>query len=87
MTKQTLIEFPCEFPLKIIGKNSPTFLQEITATIRGHYPLTKDDAITSQISKQDNYQSISVVVYALDQSTLDGLYQDLTRHPYVHMVL
>ena len=87
MTKETLMEFPCNFPLKIIGKARPTFLQEITAIIRMHYPLTQDSEITSQMSKTGNYQSITAVVYAADQLTLDALYQDLSRHPDIHMVL
>lgn len=87
MTKQTLMEFPCSFPLKIIGKSSPSFLQEIITIIRMHYPLTQDDAISHQISEQGNYQSITAVIYALDQQTLDALYQDLSRHPNIQMVL
>lgn len=87
MTKKTLMEFPCNFPLKIIGKTSSTFLQDITTIIRMHYPLTQDNAITSQMSKPGNYQSITAVVYAVDQLTLDALYQDLSRHPDIHMVL
>ena len=52
-----------------------------------HYPLTQDSEITSQMSKTGNYQSITAVVYAADQLTLDALYQDLSRHPDIHMVL
>lgn len=87
MTKKTFMEFPCSFPLKIIGKFSPSFLQEITTIIRTHYPLTQDNAITHHMSEQGNYQSITTVIYALDQLTLDALYQDLSRHPNIHMVL
>ncbi len=87
MTKKTLLEFPCEFPLKIIGKVSPTFLAEIAAIIRMHYPLTPDSAITAHLSEQGNYQSITAVILALDQATLDALYQDLSRHPNIQMVL
>lgn len=87
MTKKTLMEFPCEFPLKIIGKAGPSFLAEITAIIRMHYPLTEDTAITVQMSEQGNYQSITALIYALDQLTLDALYHDLSRHPDIQMVL
>jgi putative lipoic acid-binding regulatory protein len=87
MTKNTLMTFPCDFPVKIIGKNSPLFLQEIVTIIRMHYPLTQDSAIKSQMSEQGNYQSITAVIHALDQATLDALYQDLSRHPDIHMVL
>lgn len=87
MTAQKLLEFPCSFPLKIIGKTSPTFLNEIKTIIRMHFPLTGDDAITTQMSQQGNYLSITATVYVLDQPSLDALYQDLTRHPNIQMVL
>lgn len=87
MAKKTLMAFPCDFPLKIIGKNSPTFLPEITAIIRMHYPLTHDSAIKHQLSEQGNYQSITAIIHVLEQQTLDALYQDLVRHPDIEMVL
>lgn len=87
MTQTTLMEFPCNFPLKIIGKTSSSFLAEITAIIRMHYPLTQDSDISFHMSEQGNYQSISAIIYALDQPSLDALYQDLLRHPNIHMVL
>lgn len=87
MTKKTLMTFPCEFPIKIIGKAGPNFLAAISAIIRMHYPLTADTAIQSQLSSQGNYQSISAVVLAVDQPGLDALYHDLSRHPDIQMVL
>ncbi|MCX7091589.1 MAG: DUF493 domain-containing protein [Legionellales bacterium] len=87
MQKKTLITFPCEFPLKIIGKASPNFFADITAIIRLHFPLTPDTAIRSTLSEKENYQSISAVVLAVDQPGLDALYQDLSRHPDIQMVL
>lgn len=81
------MEFPCHFPLKIIGKATPSFFQDIVNIIRMHYPLTSDQDIKSNLSEKGNYQSISALVYALDQQTLDALYQDLSRHPDIHMVL
>ena len=87
MKKDTLLEFPCDFPLKIIGKSTPCFLTDIAGLIRKHYPHTKDDAITTQYSQQSNYLSITVIVYALDQESLNALYLDLTQHPDIQMVL
>lgn len=87
MAKKTLMEFPCDFPLKIIGKNNPMFLPEILAIIRMHYPLTHDSAIKQQLSEQGNYKSITAIIHVLDQPSLDALYQDLLRHPDIEMVL
>lgn len=85
--QETLMVFPCDFPIKIIGKSGPQFLAGIIAIIRKHYPDIKDSAITSQLSGQGKYQSITATVHALDQASLDALYKDLTSHPDIHMVL
>lgn len=87
MTQETLLVFPCDFPVKIIGKSTPNFLTDISGIIRKHYPDTQDSAITSQVSKQGNYLSITAIIYALDLETLNALYLDLTQHPDSHMVL
>ena len=87
MKKDTLMTFPCDFPLKIIGKNTPSFLTDMKAILRMYYPLTPESAITHQLSTQGNYQSITAILYVLDQANLDALYHDLSRHPDIHMVL
>lgn len=81
------MQFPCEFPIKIIGKNTPLFFEEIKDIVRKHYPTTVDDAICSQASHQNNYLAITATVTALDKTTLDALYLELTNHPAVKMVL
>ncbi len=85
--KQTFMVFPCEFPLKIIGKAGTQFLMEISALIQKYFPNTPASGITTKLSEHGKYQSITAVVHALDQATLDALYQELTRHPDIQMVL
>ena len=83
----SLMEFPCEFLLKIIGKNSAAFETDVVNITRKHFPNTLDSAIRSQPSQQASYLAVSVTVYALDQVTLDALYLELTQHPDIKMVL
>ncbi len=85
--KTTLMAFPCDFNIKVIGNNSASFVNEITAIVQKHYPGRKDDAICSQPSKQGNYLALTITVHALDQASLDALYRDLTKHPDIKMVL
>ncbi|ASQ45884.1 HP0495 family protein [Legionella clemsonensis] len=85
--KKSFIEFPCDFPLKIIGTNTTEFFKEITEITRKHFPETLDEAIVCQESKQGNYLAITVTVYAYNQDTLDALYFELTQHPDIKMVL
>jgi len=81
------MEFPCEFIIKIVGVNSDTFELDVISITRKHFPNVKSDSIKTTLSQQENYLSISIVLYIHDQLTLDSLYIDLTKHPDVKMVL
>jgi len=83
----SLMEFPCDFLLKIIGKNSATFATDVVNIIRKHYPNTLDASISSQSSQQASYIALSVTVHAIDQPSLDACYLELTQHPDIKMVL
>jgi putative lipoic acid-binding regulatory protein len=85
--KNTLIEFPCHFPIKIIGKNSAEFATEIKAITLKHFPETPEAAIVCQESQKGNYLSITVTIYVHTQDNLDALYKELTKHPDIKMVL
>lgn len=85
--KTTLMTFPCDFSVKIMGVNNATFLDDIRAIILKHYPLTEDHLITHKNSKQGNYLAITAIIHTVDQPSLDALYQELTKHPEVKMVL
>lgn len=87
MTKTTLIEFPCFFPIKIIGSNSPDFLEEMRQISMSHFPNIEEDALTHKMSKDSNYLAITVTVYAENQEMLDTFYRAITQHPEVKMVL
>lgn len=88
MTEETkLLTFPCDFPIKIMGKLTASFKDEMIAILRNHYPELKDDQIKTNTSKNGNFLAISVTVHALDQASLDALYQDLSQHPDIKMVL
>ncbi|KTD73186.1 YbeD family protein [Legionella tucsonensis] len=87
MTKTTLIEFPCYFPIKIIGNNSPVFLEEVRQITSTHFPHIKEDALSHRMSKDSNYLAITVTVFAENQDILDAFYRAITQHPEVKMVL
>ena len=87
MTQKTLIEFPCYFPIKIIGNNSSTFLEEVRQITGTHFPNFKQDTLTYKISKDANYIAITVTVFAENQRMLDAFYRAITEHPEIKMVL
>ena len=85
--KTTLIDFPCDFPLKIIGSHTHNFIEEITSIVLKHYPLTPEENISTKTSEKGNYISMTVIVFTENQMTLDALYYELTSHPHIKMVL
>lgn len=87
MTEESLINFPCEFPLKIMGATQEGFAQAVLEVVVRHAP--DFDAATMQMrpSKAGNYLSLTCIVRATSKSQLDGLYRDLTAHPMVKIVL
>jgi uncharacterized protein len=87
MTKTTLIEFPCLFPIKIIGINSQKFIDEIRQTTINHFPNFKEEHLTQKLSGKNNYLAITVTILAENQTILDDFYREITKNEHVKMVL
>lgn len=85
--KETLMEFPCDFQIKVIGKNSGVFLNDIKRITEVYFPTVTDSDFQKKPSAEGNFLAISVHIYVQNQATLDALYRDLTNHPDVKMVL
>jgi uncharacterized protein len=85
--KNSLMDFPCDFQIKIIGPNNEIFIKEMIAITRKHYCETKDSAIVSKTSQNNNFVAITITIYVKDQISLDALYTELSKHPDTKMVL
>jgi putative lipoic acid-binding regulatory protein len=83
----SLIEFPCEFTIKIIGNNANSFEQDIRAIIFKHFANGKEIKISCKTSDKNNYIAISATVHAKSKEQLDAVYMELTKHPDAKMVL
>ena len=87
MSGETLLEFPCDFPLKIMGANVADFAQAIAAVVRTHAPDFDAASMVMRASSGGNYLSLTCTVRATSQAQLDALYRALTAHPMVKVVL
>lgn len=85
--EETLLKFPCEFPIKVMGKATAEFEIFVLSTVRKHVPELSENAIEIRPSKQGNYLSITVTVYAQNKAQLDAIYQELTASKLVLMAL
>jgi putative lipoic acid-binding regulatory protein len=83
----TFIEFPCEFPIKVVGKADLEFQGEVMGIFRQHVPSLSESSVQTNYSKENKYLSITVTIYAQNQAQLDAIYQDLSHSEYVLMVL
>jgi putative lipoic acid-binding regulatory protein len=86
-TAASLLEFPCEFPLKIMGRAGADFVTLILAIVVRHAGEVAPDALSVRASSGGNYVSVTVTVLAQSQVQLDDLYRELSRHERVVMVL
>lgn len=87
MSNESLIEFPCDFPIKIMGDNSAEFEAEILRIVRQHVPDLGETAIRQRQSGQGNYLAITVTIRAESRTQLDNLYRALTACELAKMVL
>ena len=85
--RETILEFPCEFPIKIMGKNHQELEICVMTIFNKHVPDLVEGAIKSRESRNGNYLSITVTINAQSQSQLDGIYQELSAHELVLMAL
>lgn len=87
MSDESLLTFPCEFPIKIMGKNHHGFHQAVIEILKNHLTDFEDTEISETESKKNNYCSITVMVNAVSKAHLDGIYYDLTASEWVIMAL
>ncbi|MBX3616211.1 YbeD family protein [Nitrosomonas sp.] len=83
----SLIEYPCDFPIKIMGKAQPEFTQTTLAIVRNHAPDFDAETISVRASKNGTYLSITCTIRATSRTQLDALYQALSSHPLIAVVL
>lgn len=87
MKNETLLEFPCNFPIKVIGDNTGLFAEEILKITQKHFPDFVEKNLKSKLSKDGKFISLSITVFATNKETLDALYLELTSHANIRMVL
>lgn len=83
----SLLEFPCRFPVKVMGKQSDRFETLVTEIVLKHASLWPDSPVSTNQSSKGNYVSVTAVVEATSQEQLDAIYQELTDCPEVVMAL
>ena len=85
--QDTLLEFPCAFPLKIMGLSSDALAQTVLAIVQRHAPDFDGTTIEMRASSGGKYVSLTCTITATSKAQLDALYRELSGHPLVKVVL
>jgi putative lipoic acid-binding regulatory protein len=83
----SLLTFPCVFPLKVMGRREDGFAQAVSDVVMRHAPDFNAGTMEMRPSKNARYLSLTVTLNARSREQLDALYTELSKHPMVMMVL
>lgn len=81
------IEYPLDFPIKIMGLNRADFVRSMLTLVRAHAPDLDETTLQTRLSREGKYLSLTVTVRAVSREQLDALYTALSDHPAVAMAL
>ena len=84
---ETLLEFPCAFPLKIMGLANDALAQAVLEIVARHAPGYDGSTMEMRASSGGKYVSLTCTINATSKAQLDALYRELTAHPLVKVVL
>ena len=85
--KDSLIEYPCRFPIKVMGAMADGFAEALAEVAREFDPEFDASTMELRPSKGGNYLGVTLTITATSREQLDGLYLRLTGHPMVKIVL
>ncbi len=83
----SLLEFPCDFPIKIMGARIDGFAQTVIEVVLRHAPGFDAETAEMRPSSKGNYLAVTCTFRAVSQAQVDALYLELTAHPMVKVVL
>ena len=83
----TLFNFPCQFPLKVMGRKSDDFRSLVIGIVQKHAGTIEPTQIEERPSKDGNYLSLTCTFEAQSREQLDALYRELTSCERVLIVL
>ncbi len=87
MNDETLLEFPCDFPIKMMGRDTPEFRELARELIEKYTGPLDNNAIQSTLSRNGRFVSITATINAESQQQLDDIYHAISAHEDVLMAL
>ena len=85
--KDSLIDYPSRFPIKVMGENAEGFVHAVTHIARQFDPAFDAASVELRDSKAGKYLGVTITINATSREQLDELYRTLSSHPMVKVVL
>jgi len=85
--RETIMDYPCDFPIKAMGLSCDDFDVLIVNIINKHVDDIKEGAVTSKQSSNGKFTSVTVVIQAISQTQVEAIYQELKAHKQINYVL
>jgi putative lipoic acid-binding regulatory protein len=85
--KDSLIEYPCDFPIKVMGLKVEGYIDAMSYVVRQFDPDWTEDRLETRESAGGKYLSLTFTVRATSREQLDALYRTLSSHPMAKVVL
>jgi len=87
MPEESALEFPCEFPIKMMGRNTPEFRALARTLVEQHAGTVADSVVQAATSRNGRFVSVTVTITAKSQQQLDDIYRDVSSQDDVLMAL
>lgn len=85
--EKPVIEFPCDFPIKMMGKDRPAFHDAALAIVERHAGPVAAESLRTASSSKGRFVSLTITIRAESQQQLDAIYMDLTAHEEILVAL
>lgn len=83
----TLLRFPCDYPIKALGRAAEDFDLLVVGIVRKHVPDLLEGAVTTRLSRGDRFVSVTVTVKAESKQQIDSIYLELTANKKILVAL
>lgn len=87
MSGDELLEFPCDFPVKVMGRDSQSFRTLTLAIVERHAGALRADCISERASRRGKFLALTYTIRAQSRAQLDRIYQELTASGVVLVAL
>ncbi len=81
------IEFPCDYPIKVMGRSTEDFESFVVDTMRKHAGEIEEVDVASKVSRNGKFTSVTVTIVATGKPQLDAIFADLQASGRVQLVL